>query len=208
RVQVALNGFADHDELYLNAIGPYWEVPIDGASSRVTAPAEIQRVACFAGPVGSSLPCDRARIEGRRATFGQSSMAPGDAFTVVVAIPKGAVPNPAPMLEERSGLRRAVAFTPVTVGVAVGLLLLVLAGFGWLVWSRGRDLRAVGSAVDVAFAGEGDGRGGQRVPLFEHGASPVQFAPPDDIRPGQVGTLIDERANPLDVTASIVDLAV
>jgi uncharacterized protein (TIGR04222 family) len=35
----------------------------------------------------------------------------------------------------------------------------------------------------------------------------VEFAPPDDVRPGQVGTLIDERANTLDVTATIVDLA-
>ena len=32
--------------------------------------------------------------------------------------------------------------------------------------------------------------------------------PPDNVRPGQVGTLIDEQANLLDVTATIVDLAV
>jgi uncharacterized protein (TIGR04222 family) len=37
---------------------------------------------------------------------------------------------------------------------------------------------------------------------------PVEFAPPEGIRPGQVGTLIDERANTLDVSATIVDLAV
>jgi uncharacterized protein (TIGR04222 family) len=37
--------------------------------------------------------------------------------------------------------------------------------------------------------------------------APVEFAPPDDIRPGQIGTLIDERANVIDVTATIVDLA-
>ena len=32
--------------------------------------------------------------------------------------------------------------------------------------------------------------------------------PPDGLRPGQVGTLVDFKANPLDVTATIVDLAV
>ena len=37
---------------------------------------------------------------------------------------------------------------------------------------------------------------------------PVEFAPPDGIRPGQIGTLIDERANTIDVSATIVDLAV
>jgi Predicted membrane protein (DUF2207) len=208
RVRGALNGFSDHDELYLNAVGPYWEVPIDDASTTVTAPAGIQRVACFAGPVGSSLPCDQSTIDGRTAAFGQPSMNPGDAFTVVVAVPRGAVQKTKPILEERSSLRRAFDVTPVTIGVSGALLVLVLGGFAWLVWSRGRDLRSVGSAVDVAFAGDSDGQGEQRVPLLEHGPSPVQFAPPDDIRPGQVGTLVDERANPLDVTATIVDLAV
>ena len=36
----------------------------------------------------------------------------------------------------------------------------------------------------------------------------LRVAPPEGVRPGQVGTLIDEQANTLDVTATIVDLAV
>ena len=48
----------------------------------------------------------------------------------------------------------------------------------------------------------------QAVPLFERGVAPVEFAPPQDLRPGQVGTIVDEQANTLDVTATIVDLAV
>jgi uncharacterized membrane protein len=46
------------------------------------------------------------------------------------------------------------------------------------------------------------------VPLFGRDPVAVQFQPPKDMRPGQLGTLIDERANTLDVTATIVDLAV
>jgi hypothetical protein len=38
--------------------------------------------------------------------------------------------------------------------------------------------------------------------------TPVAFVPPDDLRPGQLGTLVDFEAGPLDVTATIVDLAV
>ena len=46
------------------------------------------------------------------------------------------------------------------------------------------------------------------VPVGEGDAeAPVEFAPPENVRPGQIGTLIDERANVLDVTATIVDLA-
>jgi uncharacterized membrane protein len=36
----------------------------------------------------------------------------------------------------------------------------------------------------------------------------VLYRPPEGLRPAQVGVLIDEQADPLDVTASIVDLAV
>jgi uncharacterized membrane protein len=36
----------------------------------------------------------------------------------------------------------------------------------------------------------------------------VEWSPPDNLRPGLLGTLIDEQANVLDVTATIVDLAV
>src|SRR5262249_61116422 len=48
----------------------------------------------------------------------------------------------------------------------------------------------------------------ERKPVL--GAPPVsvEFVPPDDIRPGQVGTLIDESADVIDVIATIVDLAV
>jgi hypothetical protein len=46
------------------------------------------------------------------------------------------------------------------------------------------------------------------MPLRGNEAGPVEFVPPDQVRPGQVGTLIDEHANLLDVTATIIDLAV
>jgi uncharacterized membrane protein YgcG len=36
----------------------------------------------------------------------------------------------------------------------------------------------------------------------------VEFTPPEGLRPGQVGTLVDERANVVDVTATIIDFAV
>ncbi len=39
-------------------------------------------------------------------------------------------------------------------------------------------------------------------------SAPVEFTPPEGLRPGQIGTLIDERANTLDVRATIIDLAV
>jgi uncharacterized protein (TIGR04222 family) len=86
-------------------------------------------------------------------------------------------------------------------------LLAILGGALFRTWSReGRDRRFRGSAIDQVM-GSPTGED-EAVPLGEGDAeAPVEFAPPDGVRPGQIGTLIDERANVIDVTATIVDLA-
>jgi uncharacterized membrane protein len=205
-VQAAMNGFDDHDELYWNAIGYGWNVPIDHATVVVSAPDEILATACYAGPEGSYSVCDKKRLERRTARFAQKGLFPFEALTVVVSLPKGAVAEPHPQLVEPWSFGRAFSRTAVTLGMSGGLLVLVIAGCGWLLWNRGRDRRFVGSPVDQTLGNPtGDS---QTVPLFEHGVAPVEFAPPEDLRPGQVGTIVDEQANTLDVTATIVDLAV
>jgi uncharacterized membrane protein YgcG len=207
RVEGALNGFPDHDELYWNAIGPEWDYAIEQSKVTVTAPAPITRIACFAGPEGSTLACEKAKLEGTQATFSNGALGPRSGFTVVVGLPKGTVPNPKPILEERWSLGRAFEATWVTALLTAALAIAVLAGLGMLAWRTGRDRRYRGSAID-ALMGSSTGDE-QIVPLFEgHAAGPVEFAPPADLRPGQIGTLVDETANPLDVTATIVDLAV
>jgi uncharacterized membrane protein len=205
-VEDALNGFRDHDELVWNAIGDEWSVPIDQATVTVLAPGAIQEVGCAAGPTGSFAACDRAKVHGDAARFAQASLYPYEALTVVVALPKGVVAAPKPHLRERWSLDRAFARTPATLGASGGLLLLLLGGFGWLLWRRGRDRRYVGSPVDQTMGNRGGPT--EPVPVLERTVTPVEFAPPADLRPGQVGTIVDERANTLDVTSTIVDLAV
>src|SRR5207245_1645943 len=75
-----------------------------------------------------------------------------------------------------------------------------------LMYRFGRDRRYRGSAVDQAYGS--DSGADEIVPVFHHEETPVEFVPPDKLRPGQLGTLVDFTANPLDVTATIVDLAV
>ncbi len=205
-VEGALNHFEDHDELFWNAIGTEWSVPIEHGEAIVTAPAEITQVACFAGPQGSRLPCTSANVDGSTARFGQDGLGAFSGLTVVAAIPPGVVnPTPTPILEEK--LTFQTAFDPAPGKIATGAAVAVagLAGLGLLL-RRGRDRRFVGSATDQAF---GNVTGEEEpVPLRGRTEGPVEFEPPDGVRPGQVGTLIDEEANLLDVTATIVDLAV
>src|SRR5207249_3874969 len=112
-----------------------------------------------------------------------------------------------PILQERWSPGRAFAVTPATGSAAGGLAIAGIAGFGFFAWTRGRDRRYHGSQVDQVMGNpHGDS---ERVPVGDGDAEgPVEFAPPDGIRPGQIGTLIDEHANTVDVSATIVDLAV
>ncbi len=211
RIKGGLQGFDDHDELYWNAIGAGWAVGIDEASVRVMAPASvtggISRIACFTGPVGSNLPCTQARSRGDTATFVEDGLAPYEALTVVVALPPDPGLAVGPILEERLTLLNAIGASTLTVGGTIGLAIVLIGGAGSLLWRRGRDLVFAGSQVDEVMGGAPGHE--RRVPVGDTDAeAPVEFAPPEDLRPGQVGTLIDERANTLDVTATIVDLAV
>jgi len=211
RVQGAMNGFETHDELYWNAIGDRWEQSITEMTVRVRAPASIDRVACFSGPFGSTFSCGSAKIKNGVAQFAHQGLSAYGALSVVVALPPETVASTAPILDERWSLDKAFARTSVTIGGGLGLLVLVIGGFAWLAWRTGRDLRYEGSQIDQVM-GVPDGGPIQAetraVPMLEKGTAPVEYAPPEDLRPGQIGTLIDEEANTLDVTATIVDLAV
>jgi hypothetical protein len=206
RLEGALNPFPEHIELYWNAIGAQWEVPIDDAVATVRTPTGIQEVTCFAGPEHSTTTCDSGTFEGRDARFTQARLAPFEALTFVVSLPPNSVTATGPILKERWTPDRAFSRTagPLT---ATGVLLgVVLGALVTVMWRVGRDRRAIGGVVDAAFAEAGATE--ERVPLFGRDETPVEYEPPEKLRPGQLGTLIDERANPLDVTATIVDLGV
>jgi uncharacterized membrane protein YgcG len=189
RVEGALNGFADHDELYWNAIGTQWQVPIEHASVKVTASAPISRVACYAGPLGSTTPCASSRVDGPTALFAAANLSWNQGVTVVVGFPTGMVAAPRPILDERWSLARAFSATPGTLGMAGGVLLAALLVLGWLLGITGRDRRPATAA-----------------------ASPVgavaESTPPEGIRPAQAGLLVDEVVKPAALTATLVDLAV
>ncbi len=206
-VRGALNGFADHDELYWDVVGDGWAVPIASATATVTGPAGIIRIDCFAGPSGGPSSCDGRSVDGVTAGFGPQRLASHTGLTVVVAFPSGSVGDTAPLLAPRRDAAAAFRATPLTVGLGGALALLGVAAVLLLAWLVGRDRRYVGLLPGLS-PGFGESAVERRRPLFGTPPVSVEFGPPEKIRPGQVGTMIDERADPRDVTASIVDLAV
>ena len=206
----ALNGFPDHDELYWNAID--WPVPVRVARVVVRAPgAAIDRTRCLQGAVGATAdesadtPSCRSGVRNGEGQYTSlRPIAAGEQMTIVAWLRKGAVADPSPrlMARPRSGVGQLFELTPANIAMAGGGLLLMIGFVGRLWWKIGRDRHYVSLVRSSADASEA------AVPLF--GARPigVQFEPPDRLRPAQIGLLIDERADTLDVTATIIDLAV
>jgi uncharacterized protein (TIGR04222 family) len=203
RIGHALNAFPDHDELYWNATG-VWPIRITTAVVIVTAPGgAIERVQCFQGPAGSREPCRSELTPGQATYTATRPLADGEQLTIVTGLRKGAVPEPTPKLVSRPReVTEYFTVTPVYVALAGVLGMGMAGGLGALWWSVGRDRRF------VALQHSPDDRREETVPLFRGRPIAVEFEPPDAIRPAQMGLLLDERADTLDVTATIIDLAV
>lgn len=95
-VKRAINFFPDHDELYWNAIGTDWTVPILKSSVTISAPAQVTKYECFVGEENSqSTECNKSGLNTAQPTFDYPQvLQPGEGITVVVGIPAGSVSKP------------------------------------------------------------------------------------------------------------------
>jgi len=92
----------DGDQLYWDAIGPGWEVPLGDVSIDVAGPVDVERAQCFAGTIGSTQPCDGAEQVAGHAVLHQEQLMPGDGLTVAVGWPAGTFPEAMPVFEDES----------------------------------------------------------------------------------------------------------
>jgi uncharacterized membrane protein YgcG len=205
----ALNAFDGRDELYWNVTGNRWSQIGEVTIRQRVVGTNINRVACFQGPVGSTQPCDTGRI----APDGSAEFENGALFsggvTTAISFPAGVVnPTPAPILEStRFDISKALGITPWSVALSLVLSVALVGSVVVMVLVKGRDRQVRGDSVDQAFVTRGEGQPDERVPYLRGREIPVEFVPPDDLRPGLLGTLIDEEASTVDVTATIIDLA-
>ncbi len=203
-VRGMLNPFADHDELYWNATGDQWPVPIEEASVRVNVPGgRIDRVACYMGPVGSTERCGLAKVDRALATFAAGrTLGSGEGLTFVASIPKGTVTVAAPTLQDREKtVGDALELHPAYLVVAGGTFLFVVAFLFARWYEKGRDKRY--TSVYQLTGDEAEASAG----AFQDETIVVEYEPPDNLRPAEIGVVIDERADTTDVSATIIDLA-
>ncbi|TQN27601.1 putative membrane protein DUF2207 [Haloactinospora alba] len=200
-VRGAVDGVGDGVETEWAAVGGYSSAV---AETTVTVEADAPPVAlsCTAGEPRSSIYCTSSDMGGHQALvarFLQTDLTPGERLEIVVSYPSGTAPAE-PLLERKWSLTSAFAVTSATASVFGLLLVVLVGGLVGLIRLRGRDERALRTEACA----------GDSAPVTSDGAAPggMRFHPPDGVHPGQIGTLIDEQADIVDITATVVDLAV
>ena len=199
-------------EFYYNLVDSSNDFDVQGISATVKAPAAATQVRCYYGELQESLGCDATA--GNPATFAVPDLTPRQGATIVASYPRDAFGELTPDI--RSGdvtVDTGVQVSPETsrslallaMGGGVLVPLLAAAGMGLAVWRRGRDEHYAGLTPGLIPGW------GQDVPVVTSSQQPtvaVQFSPPDGVQPGMLGTIVDEEVNLVDVTATVVDLAV
>ena len=169
----------DFDELYWNATGNDWTMPIERASARIVLPRGVRPMqwAAYTGYTGATESNADVRVDSARGivTFtSRQTLEPGQGMTVAAGWAPGAVAS----RPSAAAQRRAETMRLWPLGLP--FLVFALALRSWR--RRGRDPQAR--------------------------AIVVGYEPPDGMTPAEVGTLIDHQAEMHDVISTLVDLAV
>jgi Predicted membrane protein (DUF2207) len=166
-------------------------------TATVQIPTQFGYIKCTAGSPNSTVPCTfaAAGTEGAQVpTFRDGPRGEGEVVAIDIGFPPGGVASNE-VIEYRWTLGRAFSAEPLPLALALGLLVLGGIALYGLHRRAGADISPEGQV----------GKVGEFVPT---GAGQSEFRVVDDIRPGHVGTVADERVDPIDVTATLVDLAV
>lgn len=226
RLAKVMNPQADQTaEFYYNVFTSD-AMPKSRVSLSVTAPAAATEVRCGRGAEGT--PCATANA-GSPARFAVADLVPYEDLTVALRYPVAAFNPLRPDIRSGGsplGEGQAVAASYAALAAGVLLPLAAIVGMTALVATRGRDEWYAGLTPGLSPGAAGSaGNGAPPVPRApgippapapaahptRRGGTPtiaVQFTPPPGVQPGLVGTIVDESADTLDVSATVIDLAV
>ncbi len=184
KINRAINYFDTYDELYWNVTGNEWTVPIESAEANIVFPQviaddQVQKT-CFAGLLGGKNLCSSTEF------VLSGNLVQGVRFKQNFSL------APAQGFTVVVGVPKKVVLQPSIVDSYLEIIkdnwiiilpFITLFAMYYLWLRRGRDPKGRDAII-------------------------AQYGPPDSLTPGEVGTIIDERADDKDVSANIINLAV
>ncbi len=172
-------------------------LPVRTFEATVAVPAPFTMVDCAAGPPGAPGACawyEGGTHDNPTPTFHDGPRGAGEVVQMVVRFPAGAVAANQDVVQ-RWSLDRAFSMAPLPLLVALGLGAVGAAALWFL---RRRFLTDAEADATPTIVGT----------FRPAGAGYSEFEVGDGVRPGHIGTLVDGSVDPVDVTATVVDLAV
>jgi uncharacterized membrane protein len=185
KVSRAIGYFKDFDEIYWNAVGDKWDIPILKSQAVVYLPQAASTTAmqasCYIGSVGSNETCP---IEEN--TVGENlqdmdyaiyiphrTLSPHEGFTVALGFPKN-------MVSEPSSKQRIFAFLKDNSILVLPVIVFIAMFAIW--FRRGRDPKGAGVIIP-------------------------QYDSPDDLKPMEVSGIMSQRIENSAISAEIIYLA-
>lgn len=172
-------------------------VGVRAASGTIVVPTRISSVDCRSGAPADPQPCSLwagGTHDAPNPYFEDGARGPGEVIWLSFGAPASAIAANE-QIDLKWTLDRAFSADPLPLGVGLGALALGGLALYGLHRTKGKDVLEKAQPTLVA----------DFVPTA---AGESEFVTYDAIRPGQVGTLLDERVDPVDITATILDLAV
>ena len=176
--------FKDHDELYWNVTGNFWKAPIKEASATASLTTKNKSknlmAAGYEGGYGSKEECGYETYENTGKFYTKRNLKMGEGLTAVLGWDKGLVSPPSSWKKFwwAVNLKENWVFL-------LPIFSFLYMGNRW--YRKGRDPK-VRESVTVMY----------EPPKFEN----------QPLTPAEVGTLVDEKLDPRDITSTIVGLAV
>jgi uncharacterized protein (TIGR04222 family) len=202
----AMRSFPGYDEFFWDNPG-FGNPLIKTLKITTSVPGGAQDASCFAGPPGSTTPCETKKFtKGGEAIFGQTNLPPGASVSIGVKITPDLVADNKPHMEPNGSKLVPAERTGAIVLAAVSGLIAVSSPILGMLWWRknGRDQRYADLAPGTV---PPPGQEFRVVPNDPDIPIPVAFSPPP-IPVAEAGLLIDGQVDTRETAATVIDLAV
>ncbi|MFZ8832871.1 MAG: DUF2207 family protein, partial [Candidatus Caldipriscus sp.] len=196
-VKGAINYFKEHDEIYWNVNGTEWEMRINEVSCVVNLPEGVDvskvKYTFYTVKKGSREQNGKAWVEGNKVFFKAGPFKAGENLIIAISLPRGIlIDQTDKYLTTSVEVPKSASIEPSEsswISRNWGLLFMILLPLISLLYMLsqyfryGRDPRINRSIM-------------------------VEYEPPENLKPAEIGTLVDEYADDRDIVATIIDLAI